>query len=135
MKVKTLLDGTGQGVDSGTIEGFSFCVICPIKFTIHWCKNISGYKTEKCLFYDLLHGIYGTKANIVIPYQYDSLRACSSKGENRSQTIDEINLNNDGGSGINKAVDPENQDCHQVNDCHDSHTENDVGAVTLVLYH
>lgn len=53
VEVKKWLEGTGQGVDSGTIE---------------------DYKRKKCPFYDELHGIFAAKANISIPYMYDSLQ-------------------------------------------------------------
>lgn len=33
-----------------------------------------AYKTSKCKFYDVLDSIYGSKANVTIPYVYDSLQ-------------------------------------------------------------
>lgn len=65
--VKTWLEGTGQGVDSGTIE---------------------EYKNAKCPFYNQLHGIFAAKANITIPYQFDSLQATDSMA-NKSSTAGE----------------------------------------------
>lgn len=71
IEVKKWLDGTGQGVDSGTIEGLMIFV-CIIR---HCAKlSISGYKNSKCPYFDMLDGIYSVKANISIPYLYDSLQ-------------------------------------------------------------
>lgn len=64
IEVKKWLDGTGQGVDAGTIE---------------------DYKRLKCPHYDFLHVIFGTRANVVIPYQYDSLASGDQTGNKTGQ--------------------------------------------------
>lgn len=51
-----------------------------------------AYKISKCQFYDLLDGFYGCKANVTVPYLYDSLQKNKKTGE--MQTFDESSQNN-----------------------------------------
>lgn len=46
------------------------CFCCP---RLNTC-NFLAYKASKCPSYDLLHCIFAAKANVTIPYQYDSLQ-------------------------------------------------------------
>lgn len=93
VEMKTWLEGTGQGVDFGTIEDL---------------------KRKKCPFYDELYDIFASKANVTIPYHFDSLQ------ESESLAIPQTTLEN---------VDDE-ATVENVQECDNSGTLEDIDSQT-----